>query len=226
MSGKWGGLSRFFQKSTHPNPAIVGNSQFPMYSSRKRTFDAANLNSFPNSRVPVNPRVSVIQETGQISSVPPAATVTSKSEKIQAFRDHWNKVKGNIFKDISQSDPVSDSPPIQNLGSEFSQELPVEFWSQATEILDRITASGSISVTKVSTGSQIEKSSSQSPVLAEAPEKVTSPLKTTFVHAEPPVSKGPTSTETSKSAPSELSQGEGEGWQQILDRYKDMLNLD
>ena len=85
--------------------------------------------------------------------------------------------------------------------------------------MDRITASGSFSVTKVSTGSQIEKSSSQSPVLDEAPVKVTSPLKTTAVHAKPPV-------ETTKSQPSELSQGEGEGWQQILDRYKDMLNSD
>ena len=82
-------------------------------------------------------------------------------------------MKENIFKGISQSDPVSDSPPIQNLGSESSQEVPNKFWSQATEILDKITASGSISVTKVSTGSQIEKSSSQSPVLDEAPVKVT-----------------------------------------------------
>ena len=88
----------------------------------------ANPNSFPDPRAPVNPRVSVIQATGKISSVPPGATVTSKSEKIQAFRDHWNKVKENIFKGISQSNPVSESPPIQNLGSESSQEVPVEFW--------------------------------------------------------------------------------------------------
>ena len=91
--------------------------------------------------------------------------------------------------------------------------------------MDRIAASSSISITKVSTGSPIE-TSSQSPVLDEAPEKVTSPLKTTAVHAKPPVSTGPTSTENSKSAPSELSQGEGEGWQQILDCYKDLLNSD
>ena len=126
---------------------------------------------------------------------------------------------------ISQSNPVSDSPPIQNLGSESSQGVPVGFWSQTTEILDRVTARGSITITKVSTGSQIEMSASQSPVLAEAPEKVTSSLKTASVHAKPPVSKGPTPTEASKSAPLELSQ-EGESWQQILDHYKDLLNSD
>ena len=34
----------FSKNSTYPNPAQVGNSQFPMYSSRKRTFDSANPN--------------------------------------------------------------------------------------------------------------------------------------------------------------------------------------
>ena len=111
---------------------------------------------------------------------------------------------------ISQSNPVSDSPPIQNLGSESSQEVSDEFWSQTTELLDRVKASGSITVTKVSTGSQIEKSASQSPVLAEAPEKVTSSLKTASVHAKPPVRKDPTPTVASESAPLELSQGGGE----------------
>ena len=100
-------------------------------------------------------------------------TVTSQSEKAQAFRDRWNKVRDNIFRDISQSSPVSDTPQIQNLGSESSQEVPDKFWSQATELLDKVKSSGSITVTKVPTGSQIEKSASQSPVLAEAPEKVT-----------------------------------------------------
>ena len=85
--------------------------------------------------------------------------------------------------------------------------------------MDRVKSSGSITVTKVSTGSQIEKSASQSPVLAEAPEKVTSSLKTTAVHAKPRV-------ETTKSQPSELSQGKWEGWQQILDSYKNMLKSD
>ena len=93
----------FSNNSTHPNPAQVGNSQFPMYSSRKRTFDTTNPNTFPSFRAPVNPKVSVIQETGKISLVPPAATVTSQSEKIQAFRESWNKVKVNIFMGISQS---------------------------------------------------------------------------------------------------------------------------
>ena len=88
-----------------------------MYLSKKRTFDEADPNTYPGSRAPVIPRVSVIQATGKISSVPPATTLTSKSESLQGFRDHWTKVKANILRDISQSNPVSDSPPIQNFGS-------------------------------------------------------------------------------------------------------------
>ena len=180
----------------------------------------ANLSTFSNFRTTFNPKVSVIQETGKTSSVP-EATVTSQSEKAQAFRDRWSKVKENIFNSISQSNPVPASPPIQNLGSESSQEVSDDIWSQTTELLERVKASGSITITKVSTGSQIEKS--QSPVLAEASEKVTSSIKTASVHANPP---DPTPTVTTESAPLELSQGREEGWLQILDRYKDVLNSD
>ena len=76
--------------------------------------------------------------------------------------------------------------------------------------MDRVKSRGSITVTKVSKGSQIEKSASQSPVLAEAPEKVTSSLKTASVHAKSPVSKDPTPKVASESVPLDLSQGEGE----------------
>ena len=52
-------------------------------------------------------------------------TLTSQSEKAKAFRDYWNKVRENIFRDISQSfNPVSETPPIQDSGSERSQEVP------------------------------------------------------------------------------------------------------
>ena len=156
--------------------------------------------SNPVSDSPPIQNLGSSQATEKISSVPPAATVTSKSEKLQAFRDRWIKVKDNILKNISQSNPVSNSPPIQNLGS---------------EILDRIAASGSISVTKVSTGSLIDKSSSQSPVLDEAPEEEILTNKTTFIHAMPPVNKNPTPKMLSKPLPLDLSQGKD--WQQILD---------
>ena len=67
-------------------------------------------------------------------------------------------MRDNIFRDISQSfNPVSETPPIQDSGSEPSQEVPDKFWSQTTELLDRVKSSGSITVTKVSTGSEIEK---------------------------------------------------------------------
>ena len=122
-------------------------------------------------------------------------------------------MKANILRDISQSNPVSDSPPIQNLGS-----------SQATEILDRIAASGSILITKVSTGSPIEKSS-QSPMLDEAPEEETLSNKTTSIHTITPVSKNPTPKMFREPLPLDLLQGR-ENWQQILDRYRDLLNLE
>ena len=180
----------------------------------------ANPNTFSKFRTTFNPKVSVIQETRKASSVP-EATVTSQSEKIQAFRDRWDKVKENIFNSISQSNPVPDSPPIQNVVSESSQEVSDDIWSQTTQLLERVKASGSITITKVSTGSQIEKS--QSPVLAEASEKVTSPIKTTSVQANPP---NLTSSVSAESAPLELSQDREEGWPNILDRYKEVLNSD
>ena len=129
----------FSKNPTHPNPVSVGNSQFPVYSSRKRTFDKANPNTSSKFRTTFNPKVSVIQETRKASSVP-EATVTSQSEKIQAFRDQWDKVKENIFNSISQSNPVPDSPPIQNVVSESSQEASDDIWSQTTELLERVKA--------------------------------------------------------------------------------------
>ena len=51
----------------------------------------------------------------------------------------------------------------------------------------------------------------------------TSSLKTASVHAKPP---DPTPTVATESAPLELSQGREEGWLQILDHYKDLLNLE
>ena len=116
-------------------------------------------------------------------------------------------MKENILRAISQSNPVSDFPPIQNLGSKSSQKFSDEFWFQTSELLDRVKASGSITVTKVSTGSQIEKSASQSPVLAEAPEKVTSSLKTASVHAKPLASTDPTPKVASELVPIDLSHG-------------------
>ena len=111
----------FSKNPTHPNPVSVGNSQFPAYSSRKRASDTANPNTCSKYRTIFNPKASVIQETRKTSSVP-EATVTSQSEKLQAFRDRWDKVKENISKSISQS-TVPDSPPIQNVVSESSQEV-------------------------------------------------------------------------------------------------------
>ena len=87
--------------------------------------------------------------------------------------------------------------------------------------MERVKASGSITITKVSTGSQIEKS--QSPVLAEASEKVTSSIKTTSIHVNPP---DPNPSVSAESAPLELSEEREEGWPNILDRYKGVLNSD
>ena len=129
-------------------------------------------------------------------------------------------MKENISKSISQS-TVPDSPPIQNLVSESPQEVLDDIWSQTTQLLERVKASGSITITKVSTGSQIENS--QSPVLAEASEKVTSPIETTSVQANPP---DPTPSVSAESAPLELSQEREEGWPNILDYYKGVLNPD
>ena len=83
-------------------------------------------------------------------------------------------MKESIFIDNSHlSTPVSATPLIQDSGSNPSQEVPDEFWSQTTELLERVKSSGSITVTKVSTGSPIEKSASQSPDLAKVPEEET-----------------------------------------------------
>ena len=112
-------------------------------------------------------------------------------------------MRKNISGDISHSsNPVSATPPIQDSGSEPSQEVPDKLWSQTTELLDRFKSSGSITVTKVSTVSHIEKSASQSPVLAVVPEEETLTNKTTSIHGMPPVNKNPIPK----------SQG-GENWQ-------------
>ena len=177
----------------------------------------ANPNTSSKFRTTFNPKVSVIQETRKASSVP-EATVTSQSEKLQAFRDRWDKVKENISKSISQS-TVPDSPPIQNVVSESSQEVSEDIWSQTTQLLERVQASGSITITKVSTGSQIVNS--QSPVLAEAADKVTSPIETPSVEANP---TDPPPSVSAESAPCDLSQDREEGWLKVLDRYKDLLN--
>ena len=81
-------------------------------------------------------------------------------------------MRENISRDNSHSsNPVSATPPIQNSGSEPSQEVPDGFWCQTTELLDRVKSSGSLTVTKVSSGSPIEKSASQSPDWAEVPQR-------------------------------------------------------
>ena len=50
---------------------------------------------------------------------------------------------------------------------------------------DKVMYNSSLTVTRVSTGSPIEKTESQSPGLVEAPEKVTSNIETTPVQAIP-----------------------------------------
>ena len=140
----------------------------------------------------------------------------SQREKLEAFRDKWSKVRENISQSLSQK-TVSDSPPTQGIVPESSTQDSEDIWSKTTQILDRVKASGEITITKVSTGSQIVNS--QSPALAEAAEKVPSTIETPYVQAnltDPPSSVA--------SAPCELSQDREEGWLKILDRYKELLN--
>ena len=137
--------------SKNPNPVSVGTSKIPAYSSRKRAADADNPNTSSKFNATFNPKASVILDTRKTSSVPETA-VPSQREKLKAFRDKWSKVRENISQSLSQS-TVSDSPPIQNVVSESSQEVSDDFWSQTTQLLERVKANGSITITKVSTGS-------------------------------------------------------------------------
>ena len=63
----------FSKNPTHPTPTSVGNSQFPAGYSRKRTIDSVNSNAIPRFGAPINPKVSVIQATGNAPKVPAAA---------------------------------------------------------------------------------------------------------------------------------------------------------
>ena len=105
-----------------------------------------------------NPKASVIQDTGKNSSVP-EATVPSQREKPEAFRDKWGKVREYISQSLSQQ-TVSNSPPSQGIVPESSTQDSEDILSKTTQILDRVKASGEITITKVYAGSQ-------SPVLSE-----------------------------------------------------------
>ena len=123
------------------------------------------------------------------------------------------------------SNPVSTTPPIPDSVSEPSQQVSDNFWSQTTELLDRVKSRSSITITKVSSGSPIEKSASQSRDLAEAPEKETLTNETASVYAIPPVNKNPTPKVIGEPLPLDSSK-EGENWQQISEKYRALLNLE
>ena len=195
-------LVQIFLKN--PNPVLVGTSKIPAYSSRKRAADADDLNSSSKFNATFNPKASVIQDTRKTSSVP-EATVPSQREKLEAFRDKWSKVRENISQSLSQK-TVSDSPPTQGIVPESSTQDSEDILSKTTQILDRVKASGEITITKVHTGSQ-------SPVLSEASFELPSTIETPYVQAnltDPPSS----------------SQDREEGWLKILDPYKDLFNSD
>ena len=77
----------------------------------------------------------------------------SQKEKLEAFRDKWSKVRENISQSLSQS-TVSDSPPSQGIVPEPSTQDSEDILSKTTQILDRVKASGEITITKVCAGSQ------------------------------------------------------------------------
>ena len=77
----------------------------------------------------------------------------SQREKLEAFRDKWSKVRENISQSLSQS-TVSDSPPTQGIVPESSTQDSEDILSKTTQILDRVKASGEITITKVPTGFQ------------------------------------------------------------------------
>ena len=94
-------------------------------------------------------------------------------------------MRRNLFLDNPQPTmPVSSIPPILNSASNPPyQEVSDEFWSQSHELLDKVRSNSSLTITRVSTGSPIETSESQSPEFFEAPEDVTLNIETAPVQA-------------------------------------------
>ena len=98
-------------------------------------------------------------------------------------------MRRNLFLDNPQPTmPVSSIPPILNSASNPPyQEVSDEFWSQSHELLDKVMTNSSLTVTRVSAGSPIEASQSQSPGLFEAPTHAPLHLETAPVLAMSPV---------------------------------------